>query len=86
MLLMLKFIKTLSGWKISLLALIILMLAFLALGQAITFAWLSGFPEQAPRIEVLKIKFWFYMIAALALVIVDSVIIYSYLKFKRRSS
>jgi hypothetical protein len=44
---------------------------FFSLGQAITFAWLSAFPEQASRLESLAWRFWSY--AALSLVLVVSI-------------
>lgn len=44
--------------------------AFLSTGQAITFAWLSAFPEQASRLESLEWKFWIYAALSLVLVVV----------------
>jgi membrane protein implicated in regulation of membrane protease activity len=49
----------------------LLLAAFLAAGQAITFAWLSAFPEQASRLHTLEIKFWSYATLAVVLVIID---------------
>ena len=49
----------------------LLLVAFLAVGQAITFAWLSAFPERASQLESLEIKFWSYSALAAVLVIID---------------
>ena len=53
------------------LILALLLLAFLAAGQAITFAWLSSFPERASQLASLDIKFWIYATAAVVLVLID---------------
>lgn len=44
---------------------------FFALGQAFTFAWLSAFPEQAPRLDSLAWRFCTYAALSLVLVVVD---------------
>lgn len=49
--------------------------AFLAAGQAVTFAWLSAFPERASQLESLEVKFWVYAIVSAILVIVDLVLL-----------
>jgi len=49
----------------------LLLVAFLAVGQAITFAWLSAFPERASQLESLEIKFWSYAAIAATLVLID---------------
>jgi membrane protein implicated in regulation of membrane protease activity len=58
-------------WRFVFLILAILLLAFLAAGQAITFAWLSSFPERASQLASLEIKFWSYTILAAILTLVD---------------
>jgi hypothetical protein len=50
---------------------VLLLAAFLAAGQAITFAWLSSFPERASQLESLEIKFWSYAAVSVALVAID---------------
>lgn len=63
-------------------ALLFLFLAALfAAGQAITFAWLSSFPEQAPQLESLEIKFWSYTVLSASLFIIDVVLL---LRLKRQ--
>ncbi len=44
---------------------------FLAMGQALTFSWLSALPEQAERLDSLAWRFWTYAALSLVLVIVD---------------
>jgi heme/copper-type cytochrome/quinol oxidase subunit 2 len=58
-------------WRLVLLMVCLLLAAFLAAGQAITFAWLSAFPERAPQLEALELKFWSYAAISFALVVID---------------
>ncbi|WP_221063465.1 hypothetical protein [Methylomagnum ishizawai] len=58
-------------WQLVFLMMCLLLGAFLSIGQAITFAWLSTFPERASQIESLEIKFWSYAAIALVFVIID---------------
>lgn len=64
---MLKFVS----WRLLLLILVLLLAAFLAAGQAVTFAWLSSFPERASQLPSLERKFWAYSASAAALLMVD---------------
>jgi membrane protein implicated in regulation of membrane protease activity len=57
------------------LILALLLLALVAAGQAITFAWLSSFPERASQFASLEIKFWRYTIVAVVLVLIDLVLL-----------
>ena len=54
-------------WRLVLLALGLALAAFLAAGQAVTFAWLSSFPERASQLQSLETKFWGF--AALSVVL-----------------
>ena len=58
-------------WRLVFLMVVLLLAAFLAAGQAITFAWLSSFPERASQLESLEIKFWSYAAVSVALVAID---------------
>lgn len=58
-------------WRLVFLMVVLLLAAFLAVGQAITFAWLSAFPERASQLESLEIKFWSNAAVAAALVLID---------------
>lgn len=58
-------------WRLVLLIVVLLLAAFLAVGQAIAFAWLSAFPERASQLESLEIKFWSYAAVAAGLVLID---------------
>ena len=61
-------------WGVGRLAALLCVVAvatFLSAGQAITFAWLSAFPEQAPRLGSLEWKFWSYAALSLVLAVVD---------------
>jgi|OpeIllAssembly_1097287.scaffolds.fasta_scaffold2525779_1 TRAP-type C4-dicarboxylate transport system permease small subunit len=51
-----------------LLVVVLLIAAFLSAGQAITFAWLSAFPERASQLESLEIRFWAYAAISVTLV------------------
>jgi hypothetical protein len=42
-----------------------------AIGQALTFAWLSALPEQASRLDALAWRFWIYAALALMLAVSD---------------
>jgi hypothetical protein len=48
-----------------------LALGGLAAGQAITFAWLSAFPERAAQLDSLAIKFWSYAAVSVVLMVID---------------
>jgi len=61
-------------WRRVLVIVVLLIAAFLAAGQAITFAWLSAFPEQASQLGSLQLKFWSYTAAAVILVLIDLVL------------
>lgn len=58
-------------WRVVFVMVGLLLAALFALGQAVTFAWLSSFPERAPQLESLEVKFWSYVAIAAALVIID---------------
>jgi hypothetical protein len=45
--------------------------ALFALGQAVTFAWLSALPEHAPRLESLERMLWTYALLFCALVALE---------------
>jgi membrane protein implicated in regulation of membrane protease activity len=53
----------------------LLVAAFLAAGQAITFAWLSSFPERSSQLQSLEIKFWSYAVISAILLLIDLVLI-----------
>jgi ABC-type dipeptide/oligopeptide/nickel transport system permease subunit len=44
---------------------------FFAMGQAVTFSWLSALPEQASRLESLAWRFWTYATLSLVLLVID---------------
>jgi len=58
-------------WRLVFLMVGLLLAAFLAAGQAITFAWLSSFPERASQLESLEIKFWSYAVVSAVLIVID---------------
>lgn len=58
-------------WRLVFLMMGLLLAAFLAAGQAITFAWLSSFPERASQLASLEIKFWTYAAVSAVLVVID---------------
>lgn len=62
-------------WFRVLIIIILFLVACFAAGQAITFAWISSFPEQTSRLESLEIKFWTYTIASIVLFVVDLILV-----------
>ena len=60
-----------APWHRVLLMVVLLLVALFAVGQAITFAWLSAFPERASQLHELEVKFWSYIALAVVLVIID---------------
>jgi|GEM_PF-2333638 len=65
---------TRERWSVRRLVLVLCIAAVataFAMGQALTFAWLSALPEQASRLESLAWKFWAYAALSLILVVVD---------------
>ncbi len=58
-------------WRLVFVMVCLLLAALLAIGQAVTFAWLSSFPERASQLASLEVKFWSYMAIAAALVVID---------------
>jgi membrane protein implicated in regulation of membrane protease activity len=58
-------------WRRVLIIVVLLIAALLATGQAITFAWLSAFPERASQLGSLQVKFWSYTAAAVILILID---------------
>lgn len=67
-------------WPLVLVILGLLVAACLAAGQAITFAWLSSFPERATQLESLRIKFWSYASVSVVLVFIDAILVVRLIK------
>jgi hypothetical protein len=67
-------------WFQGFLVIALFLASCLAAGQAITFAWISSFPEQASRLESLEIKFWGYAALSIALFVIDIFVILRVLK------
>lgn len=51
-----------------------------AVSQAVSFAWLSSFPEQASRLQSLEMKFWSYTVLSIVLFVIDIIYIKRVLK------
>jgi cytochrome c biogenesis protein CcdA len=62
----------------------VLLLAMYAMGQAVTFAWLSGFPERAFQLESLRSKVWGYGIGAIVLIAIDLILLVCLIKKKNQ--
>jgi membrane protein implicated in regulation of membrane protease activity len=62
-------------WRLVLLIVGLLLVALFAAGQAVTFAWLSSFPERASQLDALEIKFWSYATLSAVLVIIDLILL-----------
>lgn len=67
-------LKKLSIRFIAVLATNIFLFACVAAGNAVTFAWLSGFPERATTIPALQRKFWIWVVVSICLAIFDVVL------------
>jgi len=50
-----------------------LIVALLAIGQAVTLAWLSQFPAWEPRLASLQVGFWSYLAIGLIALVVGAV-------------
>ena len=61
-------------WRLVVAIIAIFVLALFAAGQAVTFAWLSGFPERASQLPSLQLQFWSYAIASVILLLIDIVL------------
>jgi hypothetical protein len=62
----------------------LLALTLFAIGQATTFAWLSTFPAQAPRLESLQWKFWSYAALSMVLLAIELSLVWIALRNARR--
>jgi membrane protein implicated in regulation of membrane protease activity len=51
-----------------------------AISQAVSFAWLSSFPVQASRLQLLEMKFWSYTGLSIVLFVIDIIYIKRVLK------
>lgn len=67
------FLTKLKIWHLGIVVVIFALIACLSVGQAITFAWLSSFPEHASRLDTLRIKFWVYMVIGLVAFVLSGV-------------
>jgi membrane protein implicated in regulation of membrane protease activity len=58
-------------WRLVILIVALLLVACFAAGQAVTFAWLSSFPERASQLESLRAKFWSYTVVSAVLLLIS---------------
>lgn len=62
-----------------------LVLTALCIGQAVTFAWLSSFPAQAQRLDLLTTRVWMYGLTSAVLLVIDVVLALGIVRsFRRR--
>ena len=74
-----KMDKSKRGWGVGRLAVVLCVLVLttlFAMGQAVTFAWLSATHIDALRLASLQWKFWSYAALAMVLVVFDIVILW----------
>ena len=57
-----------------------------AIGQALTFAWLSALPGREAQLPSLQIRFWSYAVGGFALLVAEVVLIVRLVKCKRKRS
>mgnify|MGYP006376709789 CR=1 FL=1 len=55
-------------------------LALFSAGQAVTFAWLSAFPDRVAQLESLTMKFWIYTSIAVVAAVGDLFLLARYLR------
>jgi len=71
-------------WKLIVISIGLLLLGLLAAGQAVTFAWLSAFPDRAEQIESLQLKFWAYVLGAVICFALEGVVIVRLVSWMRK--
>lgn len=67
-------------WRSTLLVVALLLATLFFLGQAVTFAWLSTFPEQESRISLLRLRCWSYAALAVFSLVADVLCVVRLLK------
>lgn len=72
--------------RLALAMVFLLFVALFAAGQAITFAWLSAFPERASQLDSLTFKFWAYAGLCVVLILVDLGLLIEIIRRKRKVS
>lgn len=72
--------------RLVLLMLLLLFGALFAAGQAVTFAWLSAFPERASQLDSLAFKFWIYAALCVVLLLVDFGLLIEIIRRRRKGS
>lgn len=73
------------GWRFLVISLGTAIGALLGIGHALTFAWLSSFPERSLQLEELNQKFWIYTATSLFLFIVSAYFGFRFIKFLQNS-
>lgn len=77
------------GWgtgRLAVLLCVLVLATLFAVGQAVTFAWLSATHVDASRVESLQWKFWSYAALAMVLAVFDVVILWRIWRGVRRHS
>ncbi len=80
---MFKFLDKLKLWQFILLAVAVIPLAIVSYGRAATILLLSLSPAYAEQLDILRMKFLFYLISLALLIFVEVVLI---VKIRRHSS
>ncbi len=73
-------------WLFVLLILILFLAILFSVGQALTFSWLSAFPERASQLRSLEVKFWVYVILAIVLAVAEVLLIMRLIRQVRQRS
>jgi len=72
----------LKRWQKLAIAVLAAVAAFFCVGQAVTFSWLSSFPERSERFAAYQIYFWGFGALAIFLVCISVYAIVSFFKSK----
>ncbi len=59
---------------------VLFLVMFFSIGQALTFTWLSSFPERAEQLPGLQIKFWIWSGVACFSLAINVFLIFSFFK------
>jgi hypothetical protein len=68
------------SWRLFFLICILPCAAFFSAAQAITYAWLSSFPEQASKLEYLNFKFWTFAAFSCVILAIELLFIFRFIR------
>jgi uncharacterized BrkB/YihY/UPF0761 family membrane protein len=66
--------------QLSLLIIFLFLVCCFSIGQAVTFSWLSNFPERATQLDKLQAKYWIWLIVGLIAAAIDLLVVVHLIK------